>query len=304
MKVGLIDVDRKNFPNLALMKISSYHKNKGDTVEFVIERGKYDVVYQSKVFTFTPDVEKNFFAKEIIKGGTGYDYSIKLPDEIDSMIPDYSLYNCENAYGFLTRGCPNKCSWCIVPKKEGNIEPYMDIENFISDKKTAILMDNNVLASDHGIKQIEKIIDMKIKIDFNQGIDARLIDDSIAKLLSKVKWLHPVRLACDTPASFELLHKAVEKLRWRNVKPSRYFVYTLVKEVPEAMERVKRIKGIYCEPFCQPYRDFEKNIEPTPEQKRFSRWVNVTSVFNSVWWEDYKYNDQYVPRYKKRVDNE
>lgn len=305
MKIGLVDVDNKNFPNLALMKISAWHKQKGDRVEFVKDTGWYDTVYKSKVFTFTPDIKISCVINgETIIGGTGYNIKSKLPEEIDQMMPDYSLYDCEHAYGFITRGCPNKCEWCIVPEKEGTIKPYSSIHHFIGDKKAAIIMDNNILASDYGIRQIEEIIKLGIKVDFNQGLDSRLIDDTMAKLLSKVKWLHPVRLACDNAASFNALHKAVEALRWRNVRPSRYFVYTLVKDVPEAMERVKRIKGIYCEPFCQPYRNFKTNEEPTKEQKRFSRWVNITSIFNSVWWEDYKYNDEYSAKYrgKNRVD--
>jgi len=293
MKIGLLDVDGHNFPSLALMKISSFYKKKGCDIEFARIEQEYDLLYKSKIFTFTLDNSELYKTKEVILGGTGYNIHTKLPNEIDCMFPDYSLYNCEHAYGFLTRGCPNKCSWCVVPEKEGNIKPYADIQDFIGDYKSAILMDNNVLASEYGIKQIEKIVSLGIKIDFNQGLDAKLIDDSIAKLLSKVKWLKPLRLACDTPQSFEALHKAVEILRWRNVTPRRYFVYTLVKDPKEAMERVKKIKGIYCEPFCQPYRDFENKQEPTKEQKRFSRWVNITSVFNSVWWEDYKYNDKY-----------
>jgi hypothetical protein len=290
MRIGLIDVDNKNFPNLALMKISSWHKAQEDAVEFANIDTYYDIIYKSKVFSFTPDNEDIYQSDKVIIGGSGYSLTDKLPDYIDNCIPDYPLYNCEHAYGFLTRGCPNKCSWCIVPEKEGAIKPYMDIEGFIGNFKSAILMDNNVLSSDYGIKQIEKIISLKIKIDFNQGLDSRLIDDTMAKLLSRVKWLHPIRLACDTPESFKYLHKAVENLRWRNCRPARYFVYCLVRDPKEAMERVKQIKGLYCEPFCQPYRDFKNNIEPTKWQRKLSRWVNITSVFNSVWWEDYKYN--------------
>jgi hypothetical protein len=290
MRIGLIDVDNKNFPNLALMKISSWHKSQGDTVEFANVDTYYDILYKSKIFSFTEDSISKFKANKVIIGGSGYSLTNKLPDYIDNCIPNYSLYNCEHAYGFLTRGCPNKCSWCIVPEKEGNIKPYMDIEDFIGSYNSAILMDNNILASNWGIKQIEKIIQLKIKVDFNQGLDFRLIDDTMAKLLSQVKWLHPVRLACDTPESFKYLHKAVENLRWRNCRPNRYFVYCLVRDPKEAMDRVKQIKGLYCEPFCQPYRDFKNNIEPTKWQRKLSRWVNITSVFNSVWWEDYKYN--------------
>ena len=114
-----------------------------------------------------------------------------LPSEIDKLCPDYSIYpKFTAAYGFLTRGCPNKCSWCVVPSKEGNIQPYADIEDFLQGRKEAVLMDNNVLAHEHGLQQIEKMIKLGIKIDFNQGLDARIIakDKSIAELLSKVKW--------------------------------------------------------------------------------------------------------------------
>jgi hypothetical protein len=285
--IGLVDVDGHNFPNLALMKISRLHKLSGDKVEFATMFEHYDIIYKSKVFTFTPDDEYCYNSDKIFMGGTGYDIKSKLWPEFDQMSPDYNLYDCKHAYGFLTRGCIRKCPWCIVFEKEGDIRPYSDIDNIISNFDSAILMDNNVLACDHGIKQIEKIIKKKIKVDFNQGLDARLIDNSIAKLLSKVKWLHPIRLACDSHGMMEPVRKAVELLRWNNVKPQRFFVYALINDIPESIERLKFIKGLYCEPFAQPYRDFEKNTEPTREQKDLARWVNQTAVFNSVMWENY-----------------
>lgn len=288
LNIGLIDVDGHNFPNLALMKISRCHKLQGDHVEFATMFEHYDIIYKSKVFTFTPDEETCFRADKIISGGTGYDISSRLTAPIDQFRPDYDLYDCKHAYGFLTRGCIRNCPWCIVPKKEGDIHPYDEIDNIMQDKKSAILMDNNVLASEHGIKQIERIIELGIKVDFNQGLDARLIDNSIAKLLSRVKWLHPVRLACDSPVMMEPLRRAVELLRWNNVRPARYFVYALIDDIPESIERLKFIKGLYCEPFAQPYRDFKKNTEPTRQQKDLARWVNQTAVFNSVPLDEYR----------------
>ena len=271
------------------MKISAWHKSQGHNIGFATMFERYEIIYKSKVFTWTYDDEYAYNCDHYISGGTGYGLNdLWLEDKIHNICPDYSLYNCEHAYGFLTRGCIRKCKWCIVPEKEGDIRPEHDIKDFIADKKSAILMDNNVLASEHGIRQIEKIIKLGIKIDFNQGLDARLIDDSIAKLLSKVKWLSSVRLACDNQKMMESVRKAVELLRWYNCTPRRYFVYCLVEDVSEAMERVKFLKGIYTEPFCQPYRDFENNIEPTKEQKDFSRWVNQTAIFNSVLWGDYE----------------
>ena len=131
MRIGLVDVDGrvmrgkkscgKKFPNLALMKLSAWHKAKGDDVEFAVPLKKYDIVYRSKVFTFTPDDNIAWMAKSIVSGGTGYGlFHDQLPNEIEHMMPDYSLYDIEDeAHGFLTRGCPRGCKFCIVGKKEG-----------------------------------------------------------------------------------------------------------------------------------------------------------------------------------------
>jgi hypothetical protein len=293
MKIGLIDIDGHNFPNLALMKISAYHKSIGDTVEWAsIEN--YDRTYMSKVFTFSPDFVSEFANYcEIIKGGTGFKMTNKLPSEIDKICPDYSIYpKYTAAYGFLTRGCPNKCSWCVVPNKEGDIQPYADIEEFLQGRKEAILMDNNVLAHEHGLKQIEKIIRLNIKIDFNQGLDARIIakDKSIAELLSKVKWIKYLRMACDTTSQIPHIEKALENLNSFGFKNYRTFVYVLVKDIPDAFQRVEYLKAKGCNPFAQPYRDFETNKEPSYEQRKFSRWVNHKAIFKTVQFADYRFN--------------
>lgn len=131
MKIGLVAVDSKII-NLALAKISAYYKAKGYEVEWADPMfGEYDKVFLSKIFTYTPDDTNIYNAKEIFKGGTGYDVHSHLPDYIDRLQPDYSLYpliDNKTAYGFLTRGCSNACKWCVVPVKEGNVRPYMDIE--------------------------------------------------------------------------------------------------------------------------------------------------------------------------------
>jgi tRNA A37 methylthiotransferase MiaB len=219
-------VDGHHFPNLALMKLAACHRQNGDTVEWVNHLERYDKVYQSKVFTFMPDVSVCVQADETVKEGTGY----KMYDELfcDDTEPDYSIYpQYPHAYGFLTRGCVRHCPWCIVPKKEGNIRAYRDIETVLQGRKTAILMDNNVLASDFGLQQLEKIIDLKCKVDFNQGLDSRLVTDEIAKLLSKIKWIRFLRFSCDTTPAVEPLLRAIEKLNRYGVKNYRIFVYRL-----------------------------------------------------------------------------
>jgi len=287
-KIGLIDVDGHNFPNLALMKLSAYHKNKGDEVEFVTI-GNYDKTYMSKVFTYTQDFAPTFSnLGEVIKGGSAYNMSI-LPEEIEHIMPDYSLYNANKAYGFLTRGCPNKCQWCIVPKKEGEIVENADITEFWNGQKEAILLDNNVLAHEHGLKQIEKIINLGIKIDFNQGLDARIIANNkdIAKLLSRVKWIRYLRMACDTKSQIPYIDKALTNLNECGFKNYIVFVYVLVKNIPDALERVEFLKEKGCSPFAQPYRDFTTNNEPEKELKQFARWVNHKAIFKSVEFKNY-----------------
>ena len=187
MKIGLIDVDGHNYPNLALMKLSAWHKSMGDTVEWYDIFGEYDRVYMSKVFTHTADYGLAIpNAKEIVRGGTGYDVTSRLPEQAEKVVPDYSLYpyiDHKTAYGFLTRGCIRKCPWCIVPKKEGSVYPYQDVEEIAVDGRTRlILMDNNILAAgEYGLQQLQKIIDHGYKVDFNQAMDARLVTPPLRK---------------------------------------------------------------------------------------------------------------------------
>jgi hypothetical protein len=284
MNIGLIDIDKTNFPNLVLMKISSFYKNLGFNVELYNSEKQYDLCFASSVFTYT---EKQKLPRNTIIGGTGYKSDNYLPDDIEHICPDYNLYNLNYSIGFLTRGCPRKCSWCVVPDKEGSIRGNSEYEEFVKHDEV-VFLDNNVLACEHGLKQIEKLGKTKIKVDFNQGLDARLIDVSVVKLLSKLKWRSPLRLACDSEAMIKPIHKAVELLRWYNVTPAQYSVYTLIDDINSALERVKFLKGLKCDPFAQPFRNFETSEEPARELRRFARWVNTKQLFRSMTWEEYQ----------------
>lgn len=149
MKIGLIDVDgHSGFPNLALMRLSAYHKRRGDEVEWWDGLTHYDRVYMSKVFTFTPDMDTVINADEVITGGTGYKDYGSLPPEIEATAPDYSIYpKFKQAIGFLTRGCIRNCPWCIVPRKEGGIHAAATWEEIKRpDSREIVFLDNNVLA--------------------------------------------------------------------------------------------------------------------------------------------------------------
>ncbi len=292
MRVAVHTPDKTRYANLALMKLSAWHKSLGDTVEWFspLFSSGYDVVYSSKVFTFTPD--DIYLPDSAIRGGTGYGHMSDLPEEIEHMCPDYSLYpSCDHALGFLTRGCIRSCDWCIVPEKEGFIRANAFYEEFVrSDTRDIVFMDNNVLASSHGLSEIERLGRTDYRVDFNQGLDARLIasDEGVAELLSDLKWYKPLRLACDKKSQMPFIESAVNLLRKHKCTPSWYNCYVLVKDIEDAYERVMFLKGLKMQPFAQPYRDFKSNIPPTDRQRRFARWVNHKQCFNTMSWSEYE----------------
>ena len=299
MKIGLIDVDgHSGFPNLALMKLSRFHKQIGDQVEWYdpLFGGRYDKVYVSKVFSFTEDYLYPINADVVEKGGTGYDIQKILPQEIDRIQPDYSIYpqiDRKTAYGFLTRGCPNKCQWCVVPQKEGYIHPYMDVEEIaVGGRTNLILMDNNIVACDYGLEQIEKIISKRYRVDFNQAIDARLITDDIAKMLVKVRWLDYIRLGCDTKKQVEYCQNVIDKMISLGYKGS-FMLYTMIYgNINECYERVSRWRKIYgsrvaCQ--SQPMLDFSKKVQNIPQwQKDMARWSNQHTAYSICDFKDFE----------------
>ena len=293
MNIGILAVD-SSYPNLALMKISGYHKSIGDHVEWYTPFNHYDKVYMAKVFSFTGDyLQWITNADQIEKGGTGYDIKKVLLPGIDRMIPDYDLYNLDKnvAYGFLTRGCPNRFKWCIVPAKEGNITPYMDIEEIaVNGRDNVILMDNNVLASDHGLQQIEKIVSMGIRVDFNQGLDARLVTGDIAKLLAKVKWIKRIRFGCDTPGQVAECERATALIDKHGYKGEYFFYCILLDDFKESFDRVNhwKNKGGRFLPHCQPYRDLNDPRQVIPQwQKDLAAWADKKWVFRSCEFKDF-----------------
>lgn len=203
MRIGLIDVDGHNYPNLALMKISAWHKKRGDETEWYNPIcDHYDIVYKSKVFSFTPDYGYYITnADRVISGGTGYairgaggEHFIKSKDiplqyDIEHIYPDYSLYGIiDTAYGFLTRGCPRGCAFCIVGKKEGLCSRKVaDLSEFWNGQKNIVLNDPNILACREWKDLLGQLIDSKANIDFNQGLDIRLMNEEKAKAIAKLR---------------------------------------------------------------------------------------------------------------------
>lgn len=302
MRIAIHDSDNTGFPNYALMKISAWHKAQGDEVEWFNPLFAYDKVYSSKVFTFTP--EDPYLPPDTIRGGTGYGLFDPLPEEIDRMFPDYSIYpDCDHAIGFLTRGCIRHCPWCVVPKKEGLIRPYREWTEIVRPGiRDIVFMDNNVLASPFGIGQMEDMIGQKVRVDFNQGLDARLITTEIAEILSKLKWIGYIRMAADTDEMLDVVLERISLLKSKGVNPHKIFVYVLTTDIPSAERRCIALRKVGASPYAQPYRDFVNNIEPTPEQKKFARWVNMKAVFKAV-PTFAEYNTRKIREYKEAKKN-
>lgn len=302
MNIGLIDVDGHNsFPNYALMKLSKWHKMHGDNVEFAVPllgaSGYYDRVYKSKVFTFTPD-DLSIYDCDVIKGGTGYGIMSELPPEIDRLQPDYSLYGISDyAIGFTTRGCCNNCKWCVVPRKEGKTRPYMDIREIADGNHTKriILMDNNALSSDHGIEQMEIAIANKYRVDYNQGLDARRVDNEVAGILARLKYIRYVRFACDNVSQIDAIKNAVELMTDKGYTGC-FFIYVLLtNDFAETYRRISALYGLnyfYDDKIimhCQPYSDFTDALFKPPQwQKDIAQWANRRWFYRSVWVDDFE----------------
>lgn len=301
MRIGLIDVDGhgKRYPNLALMKICAYHRNKGDSVEFVDPMfGEYDLCYASKIFNFSPDY--NYYTNcDVIKGGTGYDVHSTLPHEIDMLQPDYSLYGVPDnyAYGFITRGCPNKCKWCVVPIKEGNVRPYMTIDEITQCgiRNHCILMDNNILASDFGLQQLVEISDKGYRIDLNQGNDARKVTPEIAELFANINWIDgTVRFAADTSKEVDNVIQAINLVDKQCAKLGRpklrYLVYTMIYgDIRECESRISSlISHSNIRVHAQPFRSID-GVNTIPQwQKDMAHWSNKKQICKSCSFRDFR----------------
>jgi len=296
MKIGLLDVDGHNFPNLPLMKISAWHKAKGDHVEPFFGLFRYDKVYVSKVFTSSRDYEFAIQADEVEYGGTGYGLENKLPAEIEHIYPDYSLYRMNrSAYGFLTRGCPRACPFCIVGEKEGKISRQVaDLSESWRGQKEIVLLDPNLLACRDREKLLDQLIESKAKVDFTQGLDARLITPEIAKMLAKVN-TKMVHFAWDFIADeHEVIRGLAEYKKATNIDQRQAAVYMLTNyntTHEEDMYRLLKIRELGFMPDVRIY-----NKDQAPKITRYLQtWCNGRKSY-------YAEPDFYMFRPSKKSD--
>ena len=277
MKIALHNNDITKFPNLALMKISAYHKAKGDSVEWYMELDRYDKVYSSKIFNFS--LVNDYLPKDTIKGGTGYDIQSKLPHEIEKCNPDYSIYDYDFSIQMFSRGCIRKCAFCVVNEKEGEIRPITPMKLNPKGKHVEVL-DNNFFANPNWKEAIELLIKWKQPVNFH-GVDIRILTQEQCCFLNKLKHIKQIHIAWDNPKE-PLDIKIKEVLRW--IKPYKLMCYVLIgfNSTPsENMERIEKLRNLKVDPFVMPFDKKNKY------QKQLARWVNHKAVFKSCTFEEY-----------------
>lgn len=290
-KVGILDVDSK-IPNLALMKISSYHKSRGDAVEMYspLFRADYDYVYASKIFGFS---DGSLLDNDMIVGGTGSGSEVELPSYIEQLQPDYALYGYPHNIGFTMRGCRLKCSFCVVPEKEGGPKPNNTIDEIWQqrDSDFVMLLDNDFFGNPDWPLRVDEILRYKLKINFSQGLNIRNITDVQANALAAVDFRNAkntgkqVHFAWDDPRHEKLIHKGIAKCVKAGIKPYQMAFYVLIgyhSTPDEDLRRVEVLRDYGCDPFVMPYNKADAY------QAAFARWVNHRAIFNSVAWDEYK----------------
>lgn len=302
MKILLIDIDSHNFPNLSLMKLSSYLKKNNHDVSFLkltkadkkyildgqapFFENEYDVIYAACVFEENREIANMLINFGVIVGGTGITLNPRcnLPDKIENMCPDYELYEDEFsdiAYGFLTRGCIRNCPFCIVCKKEGNKSVKVaNLNDFWQGQKIIKLLDPNLLACDEHMDLLEQLINSKAYVDFTQGLDARLINQNNINLLKQVK-VKAFHFAWDNPRDEEIKEKFL--FIKENLKLSyRYLmVYVLTNYWSSFDEDLKRIYWLRDNGF-DPYVMIYNKANAPQNIKHMQRWVNNKWIFKST----------------------
>lgn len=301
--IGIIDVDGHNFPNLALMRISAYHKSIGDAVEWwESDFVYYDKVYLSKIFsdTYSPDIQTPINCGEVIKGGTGYNIKIEngkelfdkanhknLPPEIEKMFPDYTIYpQFDFAVSMTSRGCPRGCSFCHVAVKEGRCSVKVaDVSDFWNGQKEIRILDPNITACREKRDLMQQYIDTKARLDFTQGLDIRLLNDDDIADINKMR-LRTLHFAWDNPKD-DLEDKFRNFAKGFRRKSNIGMVYCLTNfnsTMEENLYRIYTLRDMGYDPYVMIY---DKPNAPK-EIRHLQRWCNNKFIFKSCKrFEDY-----------------
>lgn len=293
MKVLLFDADLK-MPNLALMKLSRYYKGAGADVELNWVIGEYYAVFASCVFPKNRHRVETLPFK-VIGGGTGWDIHVSLPPDIEHLMPDYALYGCNYSIGFTSRGCIRRCPWCIVPQKEGDIQPWAEIGEFWDRRhRKIVLLDNNLLAAPNWKSTLRALAQARVPVDFNQGLDIRLVDDEVAWFLKQIQLTRRgLRFAFDEPSMEQQVREGIRLLDQAGIPPSRLWFYMLIgfdTTFEQDVERLRVLEGLGCEVFAMGYQEVN-GVKPRAPWGgpgtlgEFGRWINVKQLHRHMTYE-------------------
>lgn len=303
LKIGLIDVDAQEkvrFPNLALMRISAYHKARGDTVEWWwTDFEHYDVVYMSKIFSdaYSPDIPEPLNADKVIKGGTGYCISLgedgkehfdqskntQLPPEVEKMFPDYSIYpQFPFAVSMTSRGCPRGCSFCHVAAKEGRCAVKVaNVSDFWKPdlgKDEIRVLDPNITACREKRDLFQQYRETGAMLDFTQGLDIRLLNDADIDDINHMR-LRTLHFAWDNPKD-DLESKFRNFAKGFRRKSNIGMVYCLTNynsTMEENLYRIYTLRDLGYDPYVMIY-----NKPTAPREIRdLQRWCNNKIIFKS-----------------------
>ena len=292
MDVALIDIDSK-IPNLALMRASTWHKMRGDRVKLGYDPlfDDPDICYASKIFDFTQDPQYMPDC-ETFKGGPGYSLTARMPfDDYDRIMPDYSLYGSDYAIGRFTRGCPNRCPWCVVPKMDGNeVRHVADLSDFWDGQRVVRLLDDNIMSdADEFCRDCEQLSKAGVHVIW-EALDIRLVDDQTAAALATVKQEKSLHFAWDGHGQDEAVPRGIETLARHGIKPWRLMFYVLVgfnTSTEYDLHRIYTLRDMGANPFVMPFDKSDRY------QKDLARWCNNKFIFKSTsTFEQYKRNKE------------
>jgi len=280
MKVGLIDIEPKIF-NTAYMQIATYHKGRGDTVEWwtPLEHKMFDVVYCSSLFDYT---DKSEVPDDVICGGTGFDVTSRISRVMEDCDYDYSIYpKCRKSFVWFSRGCNRNCPWCVVRKKEGYIRAVVP-KNLNPNGEYIVVQDNNFFANKEWRFAIKYLLEEpKLPVDF-QGVDVRLLTEEMCQALEKLKHHKQIKIAWDDPDEDILPHLKRALCYIRYWKLMCYVLIGYSSTEQDDLHRVETLRGLGIDPFVMPYDRTDLY------QRSFARWVNHKAIFKKVKWEDYR----------------
>jgi len=287
VKVCLLDVDSK-IPNLALMRASTYHKQRGDAVKLGYDPlfDDPDLCYASKVFDFTPEPEYMPDC-ETLKGGPGYDLGARMPfEDYDRIMPDYSIYGCGYALGRFTRGCPNRCPWCVVPNMDGGeVRHVADLRDFWDGQETVRLLDDNIMAdADEFCRACEQLARSGAGVIWD-ALDIRCVTDETARALSGIRHAKRLHFAWDSHAQDEAVPRGIETLARHGIKPRMLVFYVLVgfgTSREYDMRRITALRDMGANPYVMPYDRGD------PYQHHLARWCNNKIIFASCDFNRYR----------------